>query len=400
MSNKKTKVELTEADIPSKTYDEFDSDEDQSIPLRTIVEFELFDRLTGELVPFDELGDQSRHISLRGMVIEPLPRDWRDTLIGLCCTSPSDTLELNIASPVKVKRESSDLDTEADNTAVLPNSADSRKTLDWDTLKAGDTVDGYCNQTFKWYQAKIVLHDPVKDRYKVHFQGWNNKYDEWIEKYSERLVPHGTSHLIMREAVQQAARMVPWYQHSTLMKRAQEVLGKKFPSRQPLSVTIDRIDDWCVDYTYANPTLWLIAGDVWYRVAGALCRGGCFGSPSDSYRPVFQQALEKYLCAAHISMILLDQLPTNPTVTFQAVVEEAARRSVGLVNEINALQHYQFLCDQLTNIDVPPEWDPKITIVKSTFMNQLKREGELFLEGGGLQALSVSMMSIWSVSIS
>lgn len=403
----KAKDYWTEDDIPSQ-YNEFDSDEDQAIPLRTIVEFELFDKSTGELAYFDDLSDPSRHISLRGFVVEPLPAAWRETINSLLSTTPTEQLDLNIAAVPSKKRKTDDEAENATGNAEHPHpEEDTGRThlpsvstqLDWDALKVGDGVDGYCNKTFKWYEAKVVQVDREKHRYKVHFQGWNSKYDEWIEKHSQRLVPFRTSQRIMEEAVKNAARMVPWYQYNLLMKRAQEVmLQPKFPPRQPAYVVIDKVDDWCVDYTYANPTLWLIAGENWYRVAGALCPGGCFGSPTDDYRPFFFAALEKYLCAAHTSMILLDQLPTNPGVTCQAVIEEANKRSVGMVNEVNCLQHYHFLADQLSSIELPPEWDPKVTIVKSLFLSQLKRDGEPFVSHGGMPALLVSDVCVVCVS--
>lgn len=389
----KFKSSRREEDIPSK-YNEFDSEEDQSTLLRTVVEFELFDKRTGEFAYFDDLSDPSRHISLRGFVVEPLPADWRDTINSLFCTAPTEQLDLNksaISTKKKKTRTEEVVNSGNDQQEYNANEPQDVSVLDWETLTVGDNVDGYCNKTFKWYQAKIVQVDPVKNRFKVHFQGWNSKYDEWVDKYSQRLVPFKTSKKIMEEAVKNASRMVPWYQHTLLMKRAQEVMKKKVPPRHPAYVVIDKLDDWCVDYTYANPTLWLISGENWYRVAGALCPGGCFGTPTDEYRPYFFVALEKYLCAAHLSMILLDQLPTNPGVNCLAVIDEAFNRSGGIVNEVNCLQHYQFIADQLSSIELPSEWGAKITILKSMFMSQLKRDGEAFVNGGGMGSLLVCL---------
>lgn len=45
----------------------------------------------------------------------------------------------------------------------------------------GDLIDGYCIKTFNWYESKIIdVHKDDKggDRIKVHFLGWNSKYDE------------------------------------------------------------------------------------------------------------------------------------------------------------------------------------------------------------------------------
>ncbi|XP_061177794.1 PHD finger protein 20-like protein 1 [Saccostrea echinata] len=41
----------------------------------------------------------------------------------------------------------------------------------------------------KWYQAKIVEIDEEEKMVMIHFDGWNQRYDEWIEMDSEKLRP-------------------------------------------------------------------------------------------------------------------------------------------------------------------------------------------------------------------
>lgn len=41
----------------------------------------------------------------------------------------------------------------------------------------------------KWYSAKIVEIDEEERMVMIHFDGWNQRYDEWIEMDSEKLRP-------------------------------------------------------------------------------------------------------------------------------------------------------------------------------------------------------------------
>jgi hypothetical protein len=53
---------------------------------------------------------------------------------------------------------------------------------------------------------------------------------------------------------------------------------RDLPERRKVHARIEGIEDFCIDYTYANPTLWLIAGSgVWYRLAGGSCVGSSQG---------------------------------------------------------------------------------------------------------------------------
>ena len=60
-----------------------------------------------------------------------------------------------------------------------------------DTLKAGMTVDAK-DSYGKWYEA--VIKDVVQDgsngtKVFIHFFGWNEKFNEWIEVSSGRVQP-------------------------------------------------------------------------------------------------------------------------------------------------------------------------------------------------------------------
>jgi RNA binding activity-knot of a chromodomain len=225
--------------------------------------------------------------------------------------------------------------------------------FDRSQLKVGDPIDGYCNKTLRWYEAKVV---DCKDKdgqgmLKIHFLGWNSKFDEWLPRNSERIVARGSSRAIVLEAVKKASSLVPWWDSDTLLSRAKLELGyaetTRLPERRRADVCIDGIEDWCIDYTYANPSLWLIsASGAWYRVAGPLCAGlagGHLGSPSPVYAPVFQQTRTAYLSCVHVAMCLLDFLPSMPKLAFKQVCEEVETRSGGSICDIDILENHNLI---------------------------------------------------------
>jgi hypothetical protein len=117
-------------------------------------------------------------------------------------------------------------------------------------------------------------------------------------------------------------------------------------------VCINEIEDWCIDYTYPNPTLWIFsASSVWYRIAGALCPGGHRGSPTQAYAPIFRNISDKFVTCAHVVMCLLDLLPTNSKIGLQAVVDEVYERSQGEVDEVTILQNYELIAGNQPELD-------------------------------------------------
>jgi hypothetical protein len=368
---------ISEDDLDPKIYDEADSD-DSATALRTLIEFELYKTDTGEMITLDELETEKGNVSLKGKVVQPLPHEWREKIVSILCSGPVEK----------------SIEATSDSTVANMNITESPK-LDWDALKIGDYVDGYCFKTYNWYEAKVIQVDKEKDRYKVHFQGWNSKYDEWVPKFSERLVPFKTSQLVAEQAEKVAAIMLPWYEHNSIIQRVEKLLNASYPKLQTQSIVINDVEDFCIDYTYPNPTLWIISGTsaIWYRIAGALVPyKGCEGFPNDVYRPLFTPAKEKFLCAGHVCMALMDIMQSMPNAGFQIVVDEVTSRTRGKINELVILNHYLFLVDQLITVELPTDWNIKTTIAKSLFIQQLKKEGENFDKGGGLQGLMVRLI--------
>ena len=121
--------------------------------------------------------------------------------------------------------------------------------------------------------------------------------------------------------------------------------------RKRIQVRIENIEDWCIDYTYSNPNLWLISkSGVWYRIAGLLCAGamtnslqGHRGFPSMKYRNIYEGTILSYLTSVHVAMCLIDFLPSSSKLSLQFICDEIAARSKNEIDEIDILQNYKFI---------------------------------------------------------
>ena len=82
-------------------------------------------------------------------------------------------------------------------------------------------------------------------------------------------------------------------------------------------------------------------------------------------------------------MVVLDILPTTPKLPLSLVVDEVIARSKGEIDEATILRNYQLLTDQLKGLEPPSDWAKGLSIAKSLFMSQLKKQGEIFVRSGG-----------------
>ena len=135
----------------------------------------------------------------------------------------------------------------------------------------------------------------------------------------------------------------------------------------------------CIDYAYANPSLWLISREgPWYRVMSPLIAGG--GNALPSYQPIFDKYLEKFVAAAHCAYCLMDFLPQNRKLSFQNVVDEVDVRSGGRVDDYVLLFHSTFIIEQLSDLNAHDlAQDKEIKFDESFFMSQYKKRAEQFL---------------------
>jgi hypothetical protein len=393
-----------ESEVDGSIFDEYDPNDDTGAPLRTLIDFTICKRdKPEEMVAFDDIENHPNNLILRGTVVEPYPLQWREAMLSLLSTT--NLLGLSDRENADEGKTTDGQPLASPPVHLLPSTLtnENKKSLDWDTLKDGDMVDGYCYQTNKWFPAKVVGVDSseASPRYKVHFQGWNSKYDEWISKYSERLVPFQSSQFILNEAERESSLCVPWFDCGTLVQRCDQKLKSSGVLPTPLenrriTIEIDGVDDYCLDLTYANPSLWIIAkSGVWYRVAGPFVpERGCAGWPNSSYLPFFSSCYKKYLTTAHVAMSLLDLLPSMPNIAFATIAEEIRNRSEGRVNELSILSNAEFVLDQLQSLSLPESWSSvkkKPSIEKSLFVQQMKKEKDSFDRCGGLIALKVSL---------
>jgi hypothetical protein len=397
---KKAEIRYLKENELSSEFNECDVDNPETV-LRTVENFELYLNDTNEFIDFDSIEHYRGKVMMKCVVIESLPNAIKEKIANILSTA---SVDVENAVPRAATNESVAPTTSTDSGAPVPpsvtsppplsaSSAPVTLKLDWSSLKVGDYVDGYCNKTFHWYEAKITAFNEKNHRYKVHFQGWNSKYDEWIDQYSERLIPHKASAFAVKEAEKLATQLIPWFAESAkLQSHFQTCLGIN-PSvkKKSVHVIVEDIDDWCVDYTYANPTLWLISSaGIWYRVAGALCpTGGPLGNPTPAYLSAFSITREKYLTAAHVVMALMDVLPNHPTANFKMIVDEVTARTLNVVNELTILDHYHFLLEQISTIENPVDWSSKASIASCSFLTQLQKEGEEYESYGGIDTIRV-----------
>ena len=231
-----------ESEIPS-SFDELESGDDAGLIMRTAVDFELISE-DGSLVAIEHLGKGTTAI-LVGYIIEPIQNDIKHSMIDLLCTSsqdlPSDA-ELAMLLPIAQKRRRGSVPNKENviGTDSIPNNENEIGTistnlieppalLDHSKLKIGDCIDGYCNKTFRWYEAKVVdskKTDQNDTLLRIHFSGWNSKYDEWISQSSERIASRGSSSSIVLAAAKSASTLVPWWKTNILFSRTLDLLGQ------------------------------------------------------------------------------------------------------------------------------------------------------------------------------
>lgn len=366
----------SENEIPESFNEVDDGDPVGAVIMRTIVDFSIQDA-SGKFVHLDEIDQHGQqNLTLKGWVLSPLPEIWKREILDILST---------VKQEEKADKSASDVKQESYTQQFIGS-------FDRDGLQIGDQVDGYCPRTFKWYPAKVIdkkVDNEGRQILKIHFQGWNSKFDEWIPCHSERLAGAGMSSQISDEIKNECMNLVPWYDSKEIVRRVSKKLGIGYPFQEKLHASIENIEDWCVDFTYANPTLWVVSGrGIWYRLAGCFCPRGIKGGPSTSYVPFFLRAFEKFYCASHVVMALLDLFPSNPKLNLNNVIEEVSLRSNSVINEIHVLLYHQFLLDQIKTLSMPDDMTHKVSITKSYFCQQLIKEGSIFVKNGGLNPVT------------
>lgn len=415
-----------EAKINGKVFNEVDPNDESEAVLRTLIDFELVDE-KGNLLSLDEIGDGKNTARCIGKIIEPLDDSWRHAMFTYAASSENkESVESMVDDCVQLYKKGK---TEASFGAGVPPApgaapivkapggplANEKKTtlsymwpakgvptavppFDRSSIKTGDSLDGYCIKTFKWYSAKVIKMRTEKSGSKsvlIHFQGWQSRYDEWIDQMSDRLVAEGTSSILMREQAQHLKDMVPWFESEKLVAKVNEIAGTH-RERKTVDVVIDCIEDWAIDLTYINPTLWLVShSGIWYRVAGPLCPGGIYGQPTERYAPLFKPTARKFVVCSHVAMVLIDFFPFMPKITTDIVCSEVNDRTrtcspEGRIRESDVLSNHVFVIEQISSLSHPPEWtDKKLPqFENSAFIHQLKKSGPSYVAAAKKLALA------------
>ena len=367
---------IPESEVPS-LFDELDPMEESDFKLRTLVDFEVMDD-KGNRVSFHDLQKCKENgiaLTVRGYVIEPLDLNFRQAITSSASSAESST----VAAPEESLGQG----------LVDIEESTAETKLDRGALAVGTSVDGYCNKTFQWFASKIVAVRGDKE-VKVHFQGWNAKHDEWMDRQSERIAPYGSSAKTVFDSIRRAENMVPWYEMRRLYSKAARRVGEKNINTHPYpqsklnyklkrqAVVISGVSDWCIDLSYCTPSLWLIAdSDVWYRVAGLFVPGGVLGFPAAGYASVFDPFVGQFESCAHVAMVLLDFYGQNPKLTMQDVCAEVVARTNGCVGESRILDAWSLTSNQISSLERSEDWDPKMCkpFKESLFMQQLIKYG-------------------------
>ena len=385
------------------SFNENNLDDEESYALRTLINFELLDSNDQPVSIESVQSCASGPVKARGFAIEPYDKDFRDMLFKLASpvhhsVTASDnylakhapvTRTTPLVSNAQLQNigigESAPLpmSTGNDGKDTVDNDLKAKRNpnvdIDWESAKEGDSIDAYDTQLYEWRGAKIV--EVTEKQVKYHFEnGWNEGCDQWVNKGSKTLCLRGKSQLRDELEMSAIAQMVAWYQPKSLFARVKKNLGidpRNGRGRGIQAVEIQNIVDYCIDYTYCNPSLWLIArSGIWYRVAGLLCPGGQHGTPKDSYKDTFRVTSTKFSACCHMAMVIYDFYSINPKMPLQEIVNECQNRSHYEITEHYILANHEYIYEQVCALPRPSDWNKRIRpISESIFATQLKKFG-------------------------
>jgi len=97
------------------------------------------------------------------------------------------TCEMNVWDPV---RSSCDIEEEPWDESEL-TIKDTLHMIKPQDIKVGEQYDGWCVANLVYYPCRVIderINDNTgKRQIKIHFQGWQPRFDEWIDDTSERI---------------------------------------------------------------------------------------------------------------------------------------------------------------------------------------------------------------------
>lgn len=127
-------------------------------------------------------------------------------------------------------------------------------------------------------------------------------------------------------------------------------------STRRVRVVLEKVVDYCIDYTVTAPSLWIITDHAWYKIAGHPCEA----FPSPTYLPVFAVSLRRFqamtsLYAVLSAMTTAQCKKTSFRAVLQKVEEKCASypihiRCLPLVDETFILKNSEFIKRQVGSL--------------------------------------------------
>lgn len=133
-------------------------------------------------------------------------------------------------------------------------------------------------------------------------------------------------------------------------------------------VVLRDIEDWCFDYEFGNPTLWVITREAWYKIAGPL--SGLL--PHASYRPYFNSTRKLFESCFRVAFLLQQSATLPKPLAYRVILAQVAALSsspAGLarypIDQQFLVEHMPFLKNQMSNLGD----DVALKLGKSFFKN-------------------------------
>lgn len=113
-------------------------------------------------------------------------------------------------------------------------------------------------------------------------------------------------------------------------------------------IRLSDVQEWCIEFSPDEATLWLTTDKAWYRLAGTKYRSL---SPHPFYAPFFQSALDKFRICSIASTYLMGCLPSKPKTSYDEVVKAIKKESQGEMTEEKLVEHGEFVIKQISQLN-------------------------------------------------
>ena len=109
------------------------------------------------------------------------------------------------------------------------------------TLRLGQRVEAL-DKTNKWLEAFVI--ETSQDQVKVHYKGWHEKFDEWLNRKGTRIRPYGRhKSIVQKKRREQKLWKVPGYPTTSTGSVSSVAQHKLVPTGTSPMHTTSRKDD-------------------------------------------------------------------------------------------------------------------------------------------------------------